>query len=141
MRLAILATVTAAAVTLLVPSVSQASPYIRYGVQDDAYLSAGPALPSRLDTLDRLGAQLVRFTVNWRQIAAHKPKRATNPNDPAYDWSNADAVLNGLHRGRDAGGVGRLRLVRVLGQPDPLRAEVAPDLVQQHRQVRQGEHP
>ena len=97
MRLAILATVTAAAVTLLVPSVSQASPYIRYGVQDDAYLSAGPALPSRLDTLDRLGAQLVRFTVNWRQIAVHRPQRAVDPADPAYDWSNADAVLNGLH--------------------------------------------
>jgi hypothetical protein len=98
MKLAMVATVAAVAVTVLVPSVSSASPYIRYGVQDDAYLSEGPALPSRLDTLDRLGAQVVRFTVNWRQIAKHRPRRATNPADPAYDWSNADAVLNGLHQ-------------------------------------------
>jgi hypothetical protein len=97
MKLALLTAVVAAAVTLLVPATSSASPYIRYGVQDDAYLSAGPQLQSRLDTLDRLGAQVVRFTVNWRQIATRKPRRALNPGDPAYDWSNADAVLNGLH--------------------------------------------
>src|SRR3954447_15341981 len=98
MKLALVAALAAAAVTLLVLATSSASPYIRYGVQDDAYLSAGPALQGRLDTLDRLGAQVVRFTVNWRQIATRKPRRAVNPNDPAYDWSNADAVLNGLHQ-------------------------------------------
>jgi hypothetical protein len=97
MKLAVLAALCAAVLPLLVPPASSASPYIRYGVQDDAYLSAGPALRSRLDTLDRLGTQVVRFTVNWRQIAAHKPRRAVNPGDPAYDWTNADAVLNELH--------------------------------------------
>ena len=52
MKLAVLATVCAAAAALLVPAVSSASPYIQYGVQDDAYLSAGPSLDSRLGTLD-----------------------------------------------------------------------------------------
>ena len=97
MKLALLTALAAAAVVLLVPTTSSASPYVRFGVQDDAYLSAGPALQGRLDTLDRMGAKLVRYTVNWRQIAAKKPRKATNPNDPAYDWANADAVLNGLH--------------------------------------------
>ena len=97
MKLALLAVLTAAAVTLLVPSTSSASPYVRFGVQDDAFLSAGPSLQDRLDSLDRLGAKLVRYTVNWRQIAVHKPRKASNPNDPAYDWANADAVLKGLH--------------------------------------------
>jgi hypothetical protein len=102
MKLAVLAAISAAAVTLLVPSVSSASPYIQYGVQDDAYLSAGPSLDNRLDTLDRMGAKLVRYTVNWRQVAPTKPRKAVNPGDPAYDWTNADAVLNGLHKHRIA---------------------------------------
>jgi len=97
MKLAVLAILAAAAVSLLLPTTSSASPYIRFGVQDDAYLSRGPRLEARLDTLDRLGAKLVRYTVDWRAIAKHKPRRAVNPGDPAYDWSNADAVLKGLH--------------------------------------------
>ncbi|HSB38504.1 MAG TPA: hypothetical protein VLD13_05390 [Gaiellaceae bacterium] len=97
MKLAALAALAAAVVTLLLPATSEASPYIRYGVQDDAYLSPGPRLEGRLDTLDRLGAKLVRYTVDWRQIARKKPRRAVNPGDPAYDWSSADAVLTGLH--------------------------------------------
>ena len=98
MKLAVLAAVCAAAVMLIVPAVASASPYIQYGVQDDAYLSAGPSLDGRLDTLDRMGARLVRFTVNWRQVARTEPRKAVNPADPAYDWSNTDAVLNGLHK-------------------------------------------
>jgi len=97
MKHAVLAVLAAATVSLLIPATSWASPYIHFGVQDDAYLGAGPSLPSRLDTLDRMGAQVVRYTVNWRQIARTKPMRAVNPNDPAYDWTNADAVLKGLH--------------------------------------------
>jgi hypothetical protein len=100
MKLALLTALAAAAVTLLVPATSSASPYIRYGVQDDAYLSAGQPLEGRLDTLDRMGARLVRYTVNWRQIATRRPRKAGNANDPAYNWKNADAVLNGLHRHR-----------------------------------------
>jgi hypothetical protein len=97
MKLAVLAAFAAALVTLFLPATSQASPYIQFGVQDDAYLSTGPALQGRLDTLDTLGAKLARYTVDWRHIAKHKPKRAVNPGDPAYDWSDTDAVLNGLH--------------------------------------------
>jgi hypothetical protein len=100
MKLALLAALTVATVALLIPSTSSASPYVRFGVQDDAFLSAGPALPGRLDALDWMGAKLVRYTVNWRQIAVRKPRKASNPNDPAYDWVNADAVLKGLHARR-----------------------------------------
>jgi polysaccharide biosynthesis protein PslG len=100
MKLAMLAVLAAAAVALLVPATSSASPYVRFGVQDDAYLSAGPTLQSRLDTLDRLGAHLVRYTVNWRQVAPKKPRRAVNPTDPAYNWSLVDPVLTGLRTHR-----------------------------------------
>ena len=87
----------AAVVALLVPAAAGASPYIRYGVQDDAYLATGPSLEPSLQTLDELGVGLVRYMVNWRQIAPVKPRHQTNPGDPAYDWSSTDAVLGALH--------------------------------------------
>ena len=90
------------AASLTYPSTSSASPYIRYGVQDDAYLGSGQSLEANLETLDRLGVKLVRFTINWRQVAQRKPARAANPGDPAYDWSQTDAILNGLHKHRIA---------------------------------------
>ncbi len=88
--------------SLTAPSGSSASPYIRYGVQDDAYLGGGQSLEPNLKTLDRLGVKLVRFTINWRQVARKKPLRAGNPGDPAYDWSKTDAVLKGLRKHRIA---------------------------------------
>src|SRR3954466_8222413 len=93
MRLA-LATVAAA---LLVTGTASASPFIRYGVQDDAYLSAGPSLEPNLQTLDQLGVGVVRYMVNWRQVAPTEPRHPTNPGDKAYDWTGADATLGALH--------------------------------------------
>jgi hypothetical protein len=106
MRKALLFTAVAAGLiagSLAVPSRSSASPYIRYGVQDDAYLAgSGESLEPNLKMLDRLGVKLVRFTINWRQVASRKPARAGNPADPAYNWSRTDAVLNGLRKHRIA---------------------------------------
>ena len=65
--------------SLTAPSGSSASPNIRYGVQDDAYLGGGQSLEPNLKTLDRLGVKLVRFTINWRQVARKKPVRAGQP--------------------------------------------------------------
>jgi hypothetical protein len=93
MRLAL----AAAVVALLIPAAAGASPSVRYGVQDDAYLSAGSSLEPSLQTLDELGVGLVRYMVNWRQIASVKPRHPTNPGDKAYDWSSTDAVLGALH--------------------------------------------
>ena len=97
MKLALLAALAAAAVSALLPSAAAASPSVRFGVQDDAYLAAGPSLEPNLATLDELGAKLVRYMVNWRQIAPTKPRHPAEPDDPAYDWTNTDAVLGGLH--------------------------------------------
>jgi len=68
---------------------AQASPYVRYGIQDDAWLQWGPGtLDDRLATLDSLGVDVVRFTLDWRSI---EPRRGV------YDWSDVDPVLDGLH--------------------------------------------
>jgi hypothetical protein len=97
MKLGLFAVLAVAPVSLMVPATSAASPYIRYGVQDDAYLSAGPSLEPRLGTLDDLGAKLVRSMVSWRQVAPTRPEHPGDPADPAYDWTSTDAVLEGLH--------------------------------------------
>jgi hypothetical protein len=65
-----------------------AAPGIRYGIQDDAWLVGGPGtLDERLDELERLGVDLVRFNLRWDVVEA-------DPEQP--DWTEPDAVLEGL---------------------------------------------
>jgi hypothetical protein len=87
------------AVALAVTAGASASPSIRFGIQDDAYLS-GPSLEPGVATLDQLGVGVVRYMVNWRQVAPRKPRHPANPGDPAYDWSEVDATLGALHARR-----------------------------------------
>jgi hypothetical protein len=89
--------------TLVAPVAGQASPYVQFGVQDDAWLQYGPGtLQDRLDRLDALGVDVVRVTIDWRQ---------TQPAAGTYNWSRADLLLNGLHeRGISA-------LVTLYGSP------------------------
>jgi len=95
-RLAITAAL-GAALTLLLAAQASASSTARTGIQDDAWLRFGPGtLDKRLDTLDGIGVKLVRFTVVWSEVARTKPTNPRNPDDPAYDWAQFDAVLNGL---------------------------------------------
>jgi len=71
---------------------------IRFGIQDDAWLIHGAgSLDARLDTIDALGAEIVRVNLHWNEIAASKPADPTSADDPAYDWSGYDEALNGLH--------------------------------------------
>ena len=69
------------------------------GIQDDAWLLHGPGtLESRLDELDRLGVDVVRYTVRWDLVARERPTTARDHRDLAYDWRSVDAVLRGLRR-------------------------------------------
>jgi hypothetical protein len=99
MSRAVITMLTALALALAVThQEAQASPAIRYGIQDDAWLAYGPGtLDSRLDTLDRLGVKLVRYSIFWDQIATARPAQPRWSGDPAYQWGAADAVLKGLH--------------------------------------------
>ena len=81
---------------LIVPAAS-ASPSIRYGIQDDAWIADGTGtLAQRLDRLQALGVQIVRYNLRWDQVAARKPKSPTAMGDPTYDWGPSDAFLKGL---------------------------------------------
>jgi hypothetical protein len=86
MRLLALIAVCIAA--LVGSAAATASPYVRYGVQDDAWLEYGPgSLDDRLDQLDRLGVDVVRVNVDWR---------VTEPRAGVFDWTRPDALLDGL---------------------------------------------
>ena len=66
------------------------SGFVRYGIQDDAWLTHGPGtLAARLDRVDRLGVDLVRFNLHWNRIEATQG---------SPDWKESDAVLNGLRK-------------------------------------------
>ena len=89
MRSAIALLVLAAAAFGLAAAPADASPYVRYGLQDDAWIAYGPGtLDERLDTLDGMGVELVRYTLHWNEIERAKGQP---------DWSRSDAILRGLH--------------------------------------------
>jgi hypothetical protein len=87
MRLLVLLAAASTAL-LLQAGAAEASGYVRYGLQDDAWLTFGPGtLDERLDTLDRMGVKLVRYTLEWNAIEARKGKP---------EWDRSDAILRGL---------------------------------------------
>src|SRR5215212_11129930 len=68
---------------------AQASSAVRYGIQDDSWLIHGAGtLDDRLDRLESLGVEIVRFNLHWDRI---EPLRGTQ------SWEESDQVLNGLH--------------------------------------------
>ena len=78
-------------------SSAQASSRVQFGIQDDAWLEWGPGtLDQRLETLERLGVPIVRFTLRWNQVAPRRPKDATSPRDRAYDWRRSDKICAGF---------------------------------------------
>jgi hypothetical protein len=88
----------AALLALAAPATSWASSHVRFGVDDDSVVGAGPAGTSEPDALATLGVRLVRYTVNWRRVALRKPELSLDARDPAYNWKSTDRALRGLHR-------------------------------------------
>jgi hypothetical protein len=76
------------AATLVLAAPAAASPYLQSGVQDDAWLRYGPGtLDGRVATLKQLGVEVVRYTLDWREL---EPRRGS------YDWRSSDKVLLAL---------------------------------------------
>lgn len=89
MRFALPLAALAVLVTSFGAGPAAASQGVRYGVLDDAWIRFGPgSLNQRLDRLDSLGIDLVRFNVAWSAV---EPKRGV------FDWTGYDAVIDGLH--------------------------------------------
>ncbi|NUT55631.1 MAG: radical SAM protein, partial [Thermoleophilia bacterium] len=85
---ALAASVFACTLLLFAASAAQASPNVRFGIQDDAWLvHGGGTLDDRLDRLERLGVDVVRFNLHWDLI---------EPTKGQYAWEDSDEVLRGL---------------------------------------------
>jgi len=103
-----------ALLALAAPAAAAAAPGVQFGLQDDAWLTAGPGPTSvggRVAVLKRLGVKIVRFNLRWDAVAARRPARPTSPADPAYDWSSADPLLRALHK------AGIPALLTIVGAP------------------------
>jgi len=122
-----LAGLAALLVALAAPGTSAASSHIRFGVDDDSVVGAGPAGDSAPDALDTLGVKLVRYTVNWRRVAPRKPKKPLDPRDPAYDWGSADQALRRLHKR------GIVALVTLWGTPAWANGGKPPNVLPKNR--------
>ena len=97
-RAIVLAAVVLAVAGVVTPTAGAASG-AKFGIHDDAWLLSGPGtLSSRLAEFDRIGVDIVRFTLRWDDIATERPADPTDPTDDAYRWGGADAVLAGLNR-------------------------------------------
>ena len=84
----LLSTLAACALLGVLAPAAGASGNVRFGIQDDAWLAHGSGtLDDRLDRLERLGVDIVRFNLHWDKI---------EPTRGEYAWEESDAVLRGL---------------------------------------------
>jgi hypothetical protein len=97
MRIQLAAVVGVLCLALVAPAGASASSHVQYGVQDDAWLLYGPEAPAkRIQTLQRLGVDVVRLTLRWDTVAQSVPADPRDPADPAYDWGLYDSILERL---------------------------------------------
>jgi hypothetical protein len=97
---AVLATALAAATA----RPADASRYLRIGIYDEAQTLYGP-VDQTFSLFEQLHVKEVRLNLYWGGkygVAQRRPASATNPADPAYDWSLydrtvVDAAASGVH--------------------------------------------
>jgi hypothetical protein len=95
-RAGVIFAVLATAVLAASARPAHASRYLRVGIFDDAQTIYGP-VDKTFAYINELHAQEVRVTLYWGGpfgVAAHRPAHATNPNDPAYDWTLYDRAVD-----------------------------------------------
>lgn len=71
-------------------------------VQDDQMTIAAPIdqVQKRVNMVKATKAKVARFDILWSYVAPTEPANPRNPNDPAYDWTRADIVLNGFAKAK-----------------------------------------
>jgi hypothetical protein len=74
---------------------AHSSRYMRVGIYDEAQTLYGP-IDKTMVTLKQLHVQELRLNLYWGArygVASRRPAHATNPADPAYDWSLYDRTV------------------------------------------------
>lgn len=71
-------------------------------IQDDQMTIAAPIeeVPARVAAVKATRAKVARFDILWSEVAKTRPANPTNPDDPAYDWTRADLVIDGFAAAR-----------------------------------------
>ena len=88
MRIAVVLLAACALAAVLGSDRASAAPGVKFGIQDDAWLEHGPGtLSGRVATLDRLGLDVVRVTLDWQRI---------EPRPGALRWQRSDRLLRRL---------------------------------------------
>ena len=65
------------------------------GIQDDrVWQVPAKEATSRVNTMTKLGASIIRVDMRWDQVAPTRPKRPKDQFDPAYKWDAFDAVVD-----------------------------------------------
>ena len=94
-RAALLAAVAALVAALVGASTAHASKFIQKGIYDDAQILYGN--PDKVfPVLQQVGTQVIRVNLWWggpNGVARRRPANASNPADPAYDWSTYDRTV------------------------------------------------
>lgn len=100
MRLLVVPTIlgAAAALALAVSAPpAEASRYVRFGIQDDAWLLFGTGtLEDRIEKLEEVGVQAVRINLRWDEVAKRKPAVARDPGN--YDWGAWGRAIDALEQ-------------------------------------------
>jgi hypothetical protein len=95
-RIALIAAVALTAAGLAVPAAG-ASPNLLVGLNDEANTLYGPEIDKTFTTMQQLRTQVLRVNMYWGGnqygVAKSKPADATDPGDPAYDWSLYDRLV------------------------------------------------
>jgi LemA protein len=73
-----------------------ASAGLELGLQDDAYLSS--ADPRAWQLTRELRPDLIRYNVDWSSVAHLQPAQPSSPDDPAYQWTATDGIVQGAAR-------------------------------------------
>jgi len=66
------------------------------GIQDDRAIQVNP--DARFKTMAEAGARIARIDLRWDFVAGSRPAAAADPNDPAYDWSTYDEVVEAARK-------------------------------------------
>jgi hypothetical protein len=95
-RLGLIAALAAAVVAVTVAPGASGSRSLKIGIYDEAQTLYGP-VPLTFSQLGKLKVQVVRLNLYWGGkygVARERPKKATDPGDPAYDWALYDRAVN-----------------------------------------------
>src|SRR5437764_5413466 len=88
-------------VALAVPAAATSADRMLVGFQDDPSFRWLDTRLTNIPEASKTGASIIRTTVYWNKIAPSRPTSATNPFDPAYQFTDLDdfvrtATFNGM---------------------------------------------